>query len=188
MPTITATESSPFVPEGVYPATVASIEEQASTTPGWADQFKFIFVLDGKFYEQGDKAGQPMDMWHYVSQKLTPKSHLWATAVALGVQPVLGADFDTDSLIGKKAQLVVKHVDTATGPKAKIVDMLKAGAKGPIDPALIKVGDGGSAPADFCIVCKGRGKKVAVAKYGGKGEPLCEAHDEIDIPDDLPIE
>lgn len=182
MTVITATESTPFVDEGVYFATVQSVEEQPSTTPGWADQFKFVFTLDGKFYDQGEKAGQPMDMWHYVSQKLTPKSNLWATAVALGVQPVLGQDLDTDQFFGKKAQLVVKHVDTATGPKAKIVDFLKSGRRGDL-------GEDAEPALSGCVVCARKGKRNPLDHYGANGEPLCPAHDDSDVlPGDRPAE
>lgn len=169
MAQLTATESAPFLDEGMYPATVNAIGEEEGQ---FGPQFKFTWVLDGKFHEKGDKAGQPIDIWDWCSQKLTPKSKLWQIAIGLGVQPVLGQGFDTDDLLGRRANLVIKHVDTATGPKAKIVDMLKVGSPVPAQ----KAEDEG-----LCVVCAKKGKSIPYTKFSASGEMLCEAHDDDDI-------
>ena len=172
MPVVTASESSPFLDEGMYPATVMAITEEEGQ---FGPQFKFTWVLDGKFHEKGDKAGQPIDIWDWCSQKLTPKSKLWQVATSLNVQPVLGQGFDTDDLLGRRANLVIKHVDTTSGPKAKIVDMLKVGGAA---PAAVPAG---AVEQEWCHVCTLKGKRTPLAKYAATGEPLCDVHDDDDL-------
>ena len=173
MPELIAAESMPFINEGLYLGTVAEIEDDPSGKFG--PQFKFVWTLDGQYHDQGDKEGQPIQQWDWCSQKLTPKSKLWSVAVTLGKTPVLGQPLNTDDLLGKKAQLVIKHIDTASGPKARIVDMMKiAGVAPTAAPAATE-------PPEMCVVCARKGKQVPLAHYGPEGEPLCAAHDEDDL-------
>ena len=115
-------------------------------------------------------------MWHWCSQKMTPNSKLWKLAQDLGVQPVLGVTFNTDVLIGRRANLVVKHVEGTKGPQAKIVDMLKVGGAAPAAAAAV------AEEAEWCHACTLKGKRTPMAKYAGTGEPLCEVHEDDDLP------
>lgn len=109
-------------PEGVYPATVASIDKD--THDEYGEQIRFSFDLLDHFQEDGN----PTRVFRTCSYNFSPQSAL--TGV---VQDTLGrslsADeafggFDLETLVDFKVQVVVKHKDSAAGNTYAKVDTI----------------------------------------------------------------
>ena len=115
MPTITAKDSSfEQMEEGIHEGILVGYEE--AEDKGFGPGIKFI-------WEVGDR-----QEWQYTSQKLSTKSNLWGLLKSLGQTPEVGTSYELedllDPLIGSEAHLVVKEVDTPTGPRNKIVEVM----------------------------------------------------------------
>ena len=115
---ITAQEST-FTPinEGVHDAMFSGWEE--AEDKGFGPGIKIVWSLTA----EDDK-----DIWQFTSQKLSPKSTLWAVLKGLGQSPTLGTTYELDELldpcVGVLATLVIKHEDGPNGPRAKVKDVL----------------------------------------------------------------
>lgn len=171
MTTLTAQESAPDLPPGVYPATLTGYEEQPDN--GFGPGVKLIWQLDGL----EDRDGNPREKWQFTSQKLTPKSKLWGTLTAIGVKVVLGTTYNLDDLmgqaVGRRAQLTVKHVPTPTGESARVTDV--NGVVGQASPAPK------AAKAESIATCAVEGCASEVAKFTNRGTPLCAEHTAEDL-------
>lgn len=119
---ITAQEST-FTPidEGVYVAGFFGWEE--AEDKGFGPGIKLIWTFTDERKDNGD----PLDIWQFCSQKLTPKSALWNVMKGLGRTPTLGTSYELDELldpcIGTEANLTIKHVEGGKGPRAKVTDV-----------------------------------------------------------------
>lgn len=120
---ITAQEST-YTPiaEGIYKAVLAGYEEAEDR--GFGPGVKLIWTLE----DEKDSKGEPKDLWQFVSQKLSPRSALWAVLKGCGFTPTLGETYELDDLfspcIGVSVNLVVKHADGPNGPREKVADVL----------------------------------------------------------------
>jgi hypothetical protein len=88
------------IPEGVYPASIVSID--LDDTSEFGSQLKFKFQLDPF---EGYESGKEMHGW--ASARFSPKSKLfkWTTSI-LGNVPD-DYDFDSEDLINKRVLLVI---------------------------------------------------------------------------------
>ena len=122
---LTAQESTfELVSEGIHDGMLSGWEETPAGQYG--PGIKIIWYLTN----EPDKAnGDPADIWQFVSQKLTPKSNLWALLKGLGNAPTMGKQYELeellDPLVGTTANLVIRHEDGPNGPRAKVKDVLK---------------------------------------------------------------
>ena len=161
------------IPPGTYRVLLMDLKEDLLENALYGNGNVIRFELE--VCQHVDVSGNPIQLDALANDKLTPKSKLWQVATSLNVQPVLGQGFDTDDLLGRRANLVIKHIDTTSGPKAKIVDMLKVGGAA---PAAVPAG---AVEQEWCHVCTLKGKRTPLAKYAATGEPLCEVHDDDDL-------
>lgn len=176
---ITAQESSfEELAENIYPATLSAWEETAGGQYG--PGVKIIWTLHGLEKSNGD----PQDKWQFVTQKLTPKSTLWAICKTLGEMPVLGRSYEVDEvmdpLVGTQANLVIKHEDTPNGPRARVTEVMALNGSAPQVAARSAPGAAPRAVANK-DVCKVTGCGVEATKYTGGGSPLCDAHTAEDL-------
>lgn len=114
-------------PAGVYPATVSEIVADDDGNYGAQYRFKFILggVLDGK----------KMTGWCKQSGSVKSKFFEWYTALT-GRTPKPGEEVDTDEMIGKTAQLVIKIKKADDGSEKNVIDSvlpLQAAAQKTID-------------------------------------------------------
>ena len=125
---ITAQEST-FTPidEGVYTAMFSGWEE--AEDKGFGPGIKLIWTFSDERKDNGD----PLDIWQFVSQKLTPRSTLWGVLKGVGQTPTLGQSYELDELldpcVGVEVNLTIKHTDGQNGPRAKVADVLPLKAK-----------------------------------------------------------
>lgn len=179
--TITAKEFEGLKP-GMYPGDLEGYEEADGN---FGPSIKLIWAL---FEKDGvtplKKAdGEQITKWQWVSQKLTPRSNLWNLLKSLGMTPVLGQEYEVDELmaphVGRRASLMIKLVDTPTGPTDKIVDIMveDAPASAPASkapPAAKKAAPAAAEPAaEVCCVPKCGG---VLFKYDDEGNPFCQKH------------
>lgn len=176
MTTLTAQESAPDVPEGVYPATFTNYELDDSGMYG--PSVKLIWELDGQF----DSKGDIKEKWQFLSLKLTPRSNLWGVVKSLGVQPVLGESYEIeailDPLLGTKRNLLIKHIDGEKGVSAKITEILPAAAAPkaatPRKPQNTTV----DPEPEICAVT---GCQNVYDHFTNGGKPLCKDHTGDDL-------
>jgi hypothetical protein len=100
-------------PAGVYPATVSEIT--ADDDGNYGAQYRFKFVLGGALNEK------KMNGWCKQSGSVKSKFFEWYTALT-GRTPKPGEEVDTDELIGKTAQLVIKIKKNDDGSEKNVID------------------------------------------------------------------
>lgn len=98
---------------GVYPATVKEITEDLESTYG--AQYRFKFALGGTL------DGKTMTGWCRQSGSVKSKFFEWYAALT-GKTPKPGEEVDTDELIGKTAQLVIKIKKGDDGSEKNVID------------------------------------------------------------------
>lgn len=176
MTTLTAKDSAfEELPDDIYAAQLTAFEEIKEGEYG--PRIKLVWSLD----DMENEDGSPRDKWQWVSQKLTPKSTLWAVSKALGVTPDLGNNYELDEymngLVGRRAQLVVKTVDGPKGPRAQITDIIpargQAAAKRPAAPVAAPKA---AAVADADAACDDEGCGEPVDYFTNKGKGFCVNH------------
>ncbi len=106
MAVIPVTESVVLLNDGSYEVECIDAEPDQLENPQWGsgDIIRFQFKVIGEF----DKAGEPVILDPIATAALTPQTKLWSWSIALGEQPVIGEDFDTDRLLNKRALAQVK--------------------------------------------------------------------------------
>jgi hypothetical protein len=100
-------------PAGVYPATVKEITEDTESQFG--AQYRFKFSLGGAL------DGKTMTGWCRQSGSVKSKFFEWYTALT-GKTPKPGEVVETDELIGKTAQLVIKVKRNDDGTEKNVID------------------------------------------------------------------
>lgn len=100
-------------PAGVYPATVKEITEDLESTYG--AQYRFKFQMGGAL------EGKTMTGWCRQSGSVKSKFFEWYTALT-GKTPKPGEEVDTDELINKTAQLVIKIKKGDDGSEKNVID------------------------------------------------------------------
>lgn len=94
-------------PEGFFNAKVISLESEDSE---YGPRIKMILETD-----QVSENGKKLGIWHYCSQKLSPKSKLAETICGILGRKFdqLDNDFELESLIGRQTRITVKHVESS---------------------------------------------------------------------------
>lgn len=117
-------QESTFTPidEGIYKAMFSGWEE--APDKGFGPGIKVIWTLSDERKADSD----PLDVWHFFSQKLTPKSVFWNVLKGCGQIPVMFDERELDGwldpCVGVEANIVIKHEDKGNGPRAKVTDVL----------------------------------------------------------------
>ena len=106
------------VPEGIYPASIVSIDLDDNSEYG--SQVKFRFLLDPF---PGFASGKELHAW--ASASFGPKSKLfkWTQSI-LGTLPE-DYSFDSDDLINKRVMLVIGHTVKPDGAVFDKVELIK---------------------------------------------------------------
>lgn len=145
--TITATEAGGFDlhPEDEWvDGTIERIEE---TEGQWGPGLKWIIHLDGDTADNGD----PWETWAFCSQKLSPRSKLYAWLKGLGYDVDAGDTVDLEEFVGTRCQVMFERYD-GTDPdgnsieKEKVVKIRKG--KGKKKPAKKKATETVDEPDD----------------------------------------
>jgi len=113
-------------PAGVYPATVTEIT--ADDDGNYGAQYRFKFLLGGAL------EGKKMTGWCKQSGSVKSKFFEWYTALT-GKTPKPGEEVDTDELINKSAQLVIKIKKGDDGTEKNVIDSLLPTQAAPAKPA-----------------------------------------------------
>jgi hypothetical protein len=103
--TITATESGGFAnhEEGDwYPGQLTRIEE---TDSDWGPGLKWVVTIDGEVADNGET----IETWAYCSQKLSPRSKLYAWLKGFGITPEPGEHVDLEDLVGKRVEVMFEE-------------------------------------------------------------------------------
>ena len=117
MPKLTAGQGGAKIDDGVYEATLLSIEER-DATPNSPNQNPFLIWT---FHLYDTEEGQELTAASSTNFSPKAKARMWMEAM-LGKKFEPGEDVDTDSLCPKDCQCVVKN-DPDTG-FARIVDVM----------------------------------------------------------------
>lgn len=110
-----------------YDGTITGVEE---TDGQWGPGVKFLIVLDG---EEAADDGYPRETWAFASQKLSPRSKLYAWAKGLGWDPDDGT-LDLEDYVDTRVQCMFEHYN-GTDPdgnsieKEKVVKLRKGKGK-----------------------------------------------------------
>ncbi|MFC1828057.1 hypothetical protein ACFL0O_00410 [Thermodesulfobacteriota bacterium] len=67
----------------------------------------------------------PARIGRVFGKKLTPKSKLWESIVALGGKPEVGKDFDMDSLLGNPCRVMVEDYEDNDGKTVSGINKVK---------------------------------------------------------------
>lgn len=118
---------NPHIPEKIYKVRLAGIHERVLTVEKKDRQGTVVNGTDGKpimedvdrwewifaLRQEEGKIESDIKFTHLTSPKISTKSNAYSMVKALlgGVAPELGKQFDTDVLIGKYADAVVKDKD-----------------------------------------------------------------------------
>lgn len=107
--TITATESAGFELHDAdewYDGDLIAIEE---TEGQWGPGLKWIIELDGETHDDGN----PRETWAFCSQKLSPRSKLYAWLKGLDPSaiPEAGGTVDLEQFIGGRVQVMFERYD-----------------------------------------------------------------------------
>lgn len=105
---------------------------------GTGEVIRFLLELDDELDEQGN----PIELDAIANAKLTPKSKLWSWCDAFGVPPVVGQAYDTDAVIGQKAQAIIVDKANDDGSVFSRVENIvplprSMGGKGKPSPTVI---------------------------------------------------
>lgn len=111
MPTVTATESAGFdlhEPDEWIDGVINDIEE---TTGEWGPGLKFIIELDD---DDPHDDGSPWETWAFSSQKLNPRSKLyaWLKAIDESLIPEPGETVDLEDLVGTRIQVMFERFNS----------------------------------------------------------------------------
>lgn len=106
---LTATESGGFDLHDAdewYEGTIVAIEE---TDGQWGPGLKWIIELDNETHDDGN----PRETWAFCSQKLSPRSKLYAWLKGLDPSsiPDAGQTVDLEQFIGTRVQAMFERVD-----------------------------------------------------------------------------
>ena len=74
---------------------------------GSGDVVRLVLEVQGEI----DSDGNPVEIDAIANYKLTPKSKLWEWAEAFGLKPLVGQDFDTDSMVDRRARALITDRD-----------------------------------------------------------------------------
>jgi len=91
--------------EGLHNVVITKVEDlgMQETNFGTKDRARIVFAAA----DQKDKEGKPVEIWMSVNKVINPKSTLGKLLAALKVpQP---EEFDLNSIVGIKTQVVVQH-------------------------------------------------------------------------------
>ena len=119
-------------PTGFYTAKMVEMEK---TDGEYGEQIKMIFETD-----QINEFGDPFQIWHYCSLKLSRKSKLAKTVTGITGKRFeeLANDLDLEGLIGSETQIMVEHTESQNGRLyAKIASFLPANVKSEISSEAI---------------------------------------------------
>ena len=114
----------PEIPDGLYVVTCTKIEETILEQDKFGKTDKFRLTLTGGFTDGTTFIVEPL-----LNQSWSEKSNLFLYAVAFGLDPNPNEAFDTDALIGKKAQaLVVTAEEAGSWPRVQTITGIKGKA------------------------------------------------------------
>lgn len=108
MPVLTVEKGGPDIADGTYPVTLTKVEgpktiypQQGPNAGKAVEIYDWTFAIDGETEANGD----PVELQATTSTALSPKSKMFGyiTALAGGKPPAVGAQVDTDKLIGRRA-------------------------------------------------------------------------------------
>jgi hypothetical protein len=107
--------------EGIHNITITQVQDLGlvDTKNGVKDRLRIILTAD----DQKAKDGSRVDTQLTFTKSLGPKSNLRKFLVQLGFNP--GVEFDMDSLIGLKAQVLIEHNDYEGTTYANVQAVLK---------------------------------------------------------------
>lgn len=144
--TVTATESGGIElhePDEWIDGVLQSIEEDEGQ---YGAQYKFIIQLDGD--------DEDRQQWAYCSQKLSPRSKLYAWVKGLDPDalPEPGGTLDLEQFIGRRVQVMFEHFEgydafvDATVTKEKVVKIRGAKGEAAAEPATPSTRDDDERP------------------------------------------
>lgn len=121
-------EAFEIYPAGVYPVTVREITLDADNQYG--AQFRFKFELGGALN------GKTLTGWCHQSGSVKSKFFEWYGALT-GSAPKTGEEVDTDLLIGRTAQAVIKVKLKEDGTQKNVIDSLLPISASPVNARVL---------------------------------------------------
>ena len=171
---------NPHIPEKIYKVRLAGIKERVLTVEKKDRQGSVVLGADGKpimedvdrwewifaLRQEDGKVESDIKFTHLTSPKISTKSNAYSMVKALlgGVAPEKGKEFDTDVLVGKYADAVVKDKDPRkdrTGNIQLSSGIKELAASSPVTPeinieGLVDEDEPEEPPAPVAPVKKGR--------------------------------
>lgn len=120
-------------PTGVYTGTVYSVQFEDGD---YGPRVKMIVETDAETENE-----DPLAVWHFMSQNFSKKSKLGKTVTGiLGCKfEEIPDNFDLETLIGKKAKVVVEHTEATSGNEcAKIASFFPVDGESELTPQIIQ--------------------------------------------------
>lgn len=107
--------------EGLHNVTITKVEDVGAveTKYGVKDRVRIFFTAS----DQKDKEGNPVDAIMSANKTLGKKTTLSKLLNSLGIE--VGSEFDLNTLIGIKCQVVIEHTESEGRTYANIATVLK---------------------------------------------------------------
>ena len=122
---ITAKEYE-LMTEGIHNVTITEVQDLGPQDSAWGvqDRMRVIFTAD----DQKGKKGDPVQTALTLTKSIGPKSSFFKLLTQLGLGTPGMKNFDPDTLIGIKVQVVIEHKESKDGRIfANIATVLKRG-------------------------------------------------------------
>lgn len=131
MPMLTVQQGGPDIDDGAYEVTLLKIDGPITITPKNGvnagkdiDIYEWFWQIDGVL----DPNGYPVELKESSSTAFSPRSKMyaWVSALAGGKPPAVGANVDTDTLIGRRAIATINRPPEGGWPRITVLSPIPA--------------------------------------------------------------